>query len=329
MLGAGGQLGLELVALLPSATGLLRQQLSVSDLGALEAACAQYRPDVLFNCAAYNAVDKAESEPDVASAVNAAGAENVAIACSRHGVRLVHFSTNFVFDGRLERPYTEKDEARPLGAYGRSKLEGERSTLAALPSALVIRTAAVFGDRGSVIKGGSFPQRIVERARTGQRVRVVSDQLMNPTYARDLARAAIEASAAKRSELSGLIHVVAAGCCAWDEFARAALAACGVSAEVEPVTTAELAAPAARPLNGCLESIRTDALRPWLQGVGEWAAEAGARGGPMTALWGTGSGRAISRHRHRAWLRGVSSYLVEAPGLHFSEGLRRTTGLPY
>ena len=269
MLGAGGQLGSELVALLPRATGLLRQELSVSDLAGVEAACAHYRPDVLFNCAAYNAVDQAEVEPELAYAVNAAGAENVAIACSRNGVRLVHFSTNFVFDGGLDRPYIEKDEARPLGAYGRSKLEGERSTLAALPSALVVRTAAVFGDRGSAIKGGSFPQRIVERARSGQRVRVVSDQRVNPTYARDLARAAIELAA---GDLSGVVHIVAAGCCAWDEFARAALAACGVQAEVEPVTTAELAASAGRPLNGCLESVRTDALRPWKEGVEDWAA---------------------------------------------------------
>jgi len=274
VLGAGGQLGSELVALLPRATGLVRQDLSVSDLAGVEAACAHYRPDVLFNCAAYNAVDRAEVEPELAYAVNAAGAENVAIACGRHGVRLVHFSTNFVFDGRIDRPYIEKDEAQPLGAYGRSKLEGERSTLAALPSALVLRTAAVFGDRGSAIKGGSFPQRIVERARSGQRVRVVSDQRVNPTYARDLAQAAIELAA---GNLSGVVHVVADGCCAWDEFARAALAACGLQAEVEPVTTAELAAPAARPVNGCLESVRTDALRPWREGVEDWAA-AWARG---------------------------------------------------
>lgn len=269
MLGAGGQLGSELVALLPQATGLLRHELSVSDLAGVEAALAHYRPDVLFNCAAYNAVDKAETEPELAYAVNAVGAENVAIACSRQGIRLVHFSTNFVFDGRLDRPYTEKDEARPLGAYGRSKLEGERSALAALPAALVVRTAAVFGDRGSAIKGGSFPQRIVERARSGQRLRVVSDQRVNPTYARDLARAA---STLASGELSGLVHVVAEGCCGWDEFAREALAACGVDATVDPVGTDEVEAPAARPLNGCLGSVRTQALRPWQEGVADWAS---------------------------------------------------------
>lgn len=269
VLGAGGQLGSELVRLLPEAVGYSRLELSVSDRAGIEAACLRHKPLVVFNCAAYNAVDKAESEPELAGAVNAAGAENAAAACARHGVRLVHFSTNFVFDGRLERPYTEKDEAKPLGVYGRTKLDGEMAVLAALPQALVVRTAAVFGDRGSAIKGGSFPQRIVERARRGEPIRVVADQRVNPTYARDLARAAILLAS---SDLAGVVHAVAEGCCGWDEFARAALAACGVDAAVEPMTTAELAAPAARPPNGCLGSVRTEALRPWQEGLAEWAA---------------------------------------------------------
>ena len=276
VLGAGGQLGSELVQLLPDAVGFSHHELSVSDPAGIEAACLEYQPEVLFNCAAYNAVDKAEVEPELAHAANATGPENAALACSRHGVRLVHFSTNFVFDGRLERPYIEKDEARPLGVYGRSKLDGERAVLAALPAALVIRTAAVFGDRGSAIKGGSFPQRIVERARRGERIRVVSDQRVNPTYARDLARAAVELAS---GDLSGLVHAVAEGCCGWDEFAREALAACGVAATVEAVTSAELGAPAARPLNGCLGSVRTAALRPWQEGVAEWAANWQKQGG--------------------------------------------------
>jgi dTDP-4-dehydrorhamnose reductase len=275
VLGAGGQLGSELVRLLPEAAGFLHDQVSVSDRASIEAALLRYRPDVVFNCAAYNAVDKAETEPELAHAVNAAGAENVALACSRLGVRLVHFSTNFVFDGRLDRPYIEKDEANPLGEYGRSKLEGERGVLAVLPESLVIRTAAVFGDRGSVIKGGSFPERIVEGARRGDRIRVVSDQRVNPTYAGDLARAAI---ALVSGGLTGVVHAVAEGCCGWDEFARAALAACRVDATVEPVNSAELVAPAARPLNGCLASIRTSALRPWREGLEEWAVKYGRRG---------------------------------------------------
>jgi dTDP-4-dehydrorhamnose reductase len=269
VLGAGGQLGSEIVRLLPDAVGFTREELSITDRESIDRACRQHRPEVVFNCAAYNAVDRAESEPGLAHEVNSAGPGAAGAACRRHGARLVHFSTNFVFDGSLDRPYLESDEPHPLGAYGRSKLDGERAVLSVLPQALVIRTAAIFGDRGSAIKGGSFPERMVERALRGELLRVVSDQQVNPTYARDLAKAAIVLAA---SDMSGVVHVVADGCCAWDEFARAALAECSVDAEVEGVTTADLGAPAPRPLNGCLGSLRTAALRSWREGLAEWAA---------------------------------------------------------
>jgi dTDP-4-dehydrorhamnose reductase len=270
VLGAGGQLGSELVRLLPQAVGLTRAELSVTDREGLERACAEHRPDVVYNCAAYNAVDRAESEPELARQVNAAGAANAAVACARHGARFVHFSTNFVFEGSLARPYVENDGPDPLGMYGRSKLEGEEAVLEILPQALVIRTAAVFGDRGSAVKGGSFPERIVERAIRHERIRVVSDQRVNPTYANDLAEAAIKLAT---GDMSGVVHLVAEGCCAWDEFARAALAECGIEATVESVTSAELAAGASRPFNGCLGSERVAALRSWRDGLAEWAAK--------------------------------------------------------
>jgi dTDP-4-dehydrorhamnose reductase len=270
VLGAGGQLGSELARLTgEEGTGFSREDLSVADVAGLHQALSKHRPEVVFNCAAYNAVDRAEAEPALANEVNAVGPGNVAAACRRLGVRLVHFSTNFVFDGLLERPYVESDTPRPLGAYGRSKLAGERAVVAADPSALVIRTAAVFGDRGSAIKGGSFPERIVERALRREAIKVVSDQTVNPTYARDLAQAALQLGAGK---LSGVVHMVAGGCCGWDELARAALAECGIDADVEGISSDELAAAARRPLNGCLESTRTAALRPWREAVAEWAA---------------------------------------------------------
>jgi dTDP-4-dehydrorhamnose reductase len=261
--------------LLPEAVGFTHHQLSLTDRVAVEGALRRHQPEVVFNCAAYNAVDRAESEPDIAHQVNSLGAATAGAACREHGARFVHFSTNFVFDGSLGRPYTEADEARPLGVYGKSKLDGERAVLAVLPEALVIRTAAVFGDRGSAVKGGSFPERIVERARRREVIRVVTDQRVNPTYARDLAQAAMALGA---SGMSGVVHVVAGGCCPWDEFARAALAECGLEAEVEAVTSAELAAPARRPLNGCLASVRTSALRPWREGLADWAANRAAAG---------------------------------------------------
>ena len=267
--GAGGQLGSELMRLLPGAVGLTHSGLSITDRIGLDRIYRQHRPGLVFNCAAFNAVDRAEAEPDIAFQVNSVGAASVSDACREHGARLVHFSTNFVFDGAMDRPYTESDPAQPLGIYGKSKLEGEQAVLKRLPEALVIRTAAVFGDQGSAVKGGSFPERIVERARRGEQLKVVADQLVNPTYARDLAKAAIDLEA---SGMAGIVHLVAAGCCSWADFARAALSECGLDAEVEAVRTTELGLPAPRPLNGCLASVRTQPLRPWQESLAEWAS---------------------------------------------------------
>jgi dTDP-4-dehydrorhamnose reductase len=272
VLGAEGQLGFALMRLLPDAAGFSRRQVSVTDATAVRALVDQLKPELVFNCAAYNQVDRAESEPDLAREVNADGPFNIAVACRATGAHLVHFSTNFVFDGELGRPYVESDEPAPLGAYARSKLEGERRVLEALPRSLVVRTAAVFGHRPPGIKGASFPDRILSLARRGEPLKVVADQKVNPTYADDLASAAVTLAEAR---LEGIAHVVAAGCSGWDDFARAVLAALGISAEVRGIDSSTLASPARRPPNGCLSSTRVRPLRPWRDGLADWARKRG------------------------------------------------------
>ena len=265
--GAGGQLGSDLARLLPDASALAREELDVSDARAVKRAFAAVRPQLVLNCAAYNAVDRAETEPELARAVNAEGPRLLAEACARSGVRLVHFSTNFVFGGEAARPYTEEDPPRPLGAYARSKLEGEIAVLAVLPSALVVRSAGLFGVRGSHVKGGSFPERIIARARSGEPVRVVNDQRLNPTFTAHLAAAALEFV---ESGVTGVVHAVAEGCCSFSELAREALSLAGLEVAVAEISTADLAAPAARPLNGCLASVRVRPLPHWRDGLREW-----------------------------------------------------------
>jgi len=230
-------------------------------VAAVASAIADRKPDVVFNCAAYNAVDRAEEEPDLALAVNAEGPFNLAAASRRHGATLVHFSTNFVFDGEREEPYVEADEPSPLSAYGRSKLAGERRVLETGAHVLLVRTAAVFGGRHS------FPGRIIERARAGDPVRVVADQRVNPTYAKDLAAAAVELV---EMGTAGIVHAVAEGCAGWDEFARATLEEFGISAPVESVSSAAYRSAARRPLNGCLGTTRYRPLRPWREALREW-----------------------------------------------------------
>jgi dTDP-4-dehydrorhamnose reductase len=275
--GARGQLGSDLVELLPEAAGFGREELPVADAEALHAAFERVRPELVFNCAAYNAVDRAESEPEAAMAVNALGPELLARECAARGARLVHFSTNYVFDGALDRPYLESDPPRPLGAYARSKREGEERVLCALPEALVIRGSALFGVRGSAVKGGSFPERILARARAGERLRVVADQTVNPTYTADLARAALEL--ATRGEIGGVVHLVPGDCCSWWELAVETLRLAGLDGvEVAQARTAGFAAPAPRPLNGCLASERVPPLRSWREGLAAWAQAASRSG---------------------------------------------------
>lgn len=278
VLGAGGKLGSELTRQLPEAVGMQRGVLSVTDLAALDEALPKYRPDVVFNCAAYNDVDAAESQQDAAYQVNAQGAFNVAMACARNSVRLIHFSTNFVFDGALDRPYSEQDAPQPLGVYAKSKLEGEKLVSMILPEALIIRTSGLYAQPAPGVRP-SFPQRIVERAANGERIRVVNDQSVNPTYVPELAAAAAHLA---EGELTGVVHLVAGGCCTWEELARAALAECGVEAPVDAISSAELGAPAPRPANGCMASSRVSALRPWRESLKEWAERwvAAERKGP-------------------------------------------------
>jgi dTDP-4-dehydrorhamnose reductase len=264
VLGAQGQLGSELVRLLGPDAAVTHDEVSITDGAAVETLIARRKPDVVFNCAAYNAVDRAESEREAAFAVNAEGPRNVAFACRRHGAAMVHFSTNFVFDGALAEPYLETDVPSPLSVYGSSKLAGERAVQEAGAHVLIVRTAAVFGGR----LGHSFPERILERARRGEPVRVVSDQSVNPTFAKDLAAASLELA---QQGFAGIVHAVSDGCSGWDDFARTVLTESGFDVAVESVSTAAYPTAARRPQNGCLASIRYRRLRPWEQAVAEWA----------------------------------------------------------
>lgn len=264
MLGADGQLGTELVRLLGPESAVPHAVVSITDASAVEALIEGRKPEVVFNCAAYNAVDRAESERDAAYAINAEGPRIVAAACRSNDAWCVHFSTNFVFDGTGAEPYVESDVPSPLSIYASSKLAGEENALQEGAHVLVVRTAAVFG----TTTGRSFPERVVQRARAGEKLRIVSDQTINPTYARDLAAAAVDLAGQR---FAGVVHAVADGCAGWDELARAVLAESGLTTEVESIATEAFPTPARRPPNGCLASIRYHPLRHWKDAVADWA----------------------------------------------------------
>lgn len=266
--GARGQVGRFLAAEAARRGHAVRGYSSAQwDVGDPGAAAPLSAGDVVVNCAAYTNVDAAEGDPDGAFRVNATGAGNVARACADAGARLVHISTDYVFDGDFggasPRPYEPGDRTAPLSVYGRSKLAGEQEALAALPSATVVRTAWVYTGGA----GGDFAAVMARKAAAGEPVDVVADQIGSPTYVADLVGALLQVV----DGVAGgpLLHAANAGAASRFDQARAVYAAVGADPDlVRPVGTAAVPRPAPRPPYSVLGSVRSAAagltpLRPW------------------------------------------------------------------
>jgi len=264
VLGATGQLGRELLALLPGddAIGLAHADLDLRDRRAVVARIAGLAPDVVVNAAADNRVDAAETDPAPALLVNALGAAAAAAACRAAGALLVQLSTDYVFDGRADRPYTEDDAPNPLGVYAQSKLAGELLARALAPRCAVVRLAGLYAAGGTRAKGGSFVDRVLARARAGEQLRIVDDQVTAPSWARDVAAALARLfpRLVRGDAPGGVYHMTNAGACSWSDFARAVLELAGVRATVEPISSATLGAPAPRPAYSVLANTRLTAL---------------------------------------------------------------------
>jgi dTDP-4-dehydrorhamnose reductase len=246
-------------------------ELDVQDEAAVARVIGGARPDVVVNAAAYTAVDQAETDVEACFRVNAVGPLYLARAASKAGALLVHVSTDYVFDGKKAQPYVEEDPPRPLSVYGASKLAGEQLVIASGCPYLVVRTSGLFGPGGSRAKGGCFVDRILERARAGKPLKVVSDQVFSPTYAPDLAEAIVSLV---RKGSRGLFHVTNSGSCTWHGLAVAALERAGVGVLAEEIRARDLGAPARRPAHSILSKARYEAqglppLRAWSEALEE------------------------------------------------------------
>jgi dTDP-4-dehydrorhamnose reductase len=267
--GASGQVGSELPAFLDGHDLHLlgRDELDVTDGDAVHAAVSGIGPDVILNCAAWNAVDAAESDPEGAAAVNALAPGTLADAATAAGAHLVHISTDYVFPGddRTE-PYVETDEPAPRSVYGRTKLEGERAVATRAAGHTVVRTAWVFGRVGR-----SLVEYVLRQAWAGEPLRMVGDQTGSPTSARDLA-AAIARMGVER--VPGLYHVVNAGSATPCQLAREVLELAGIDpGVVQEITIEQLGRPAPRPRYSVLGSERLPALRPYHEALVEMVPE--------------------------------------------------------
>jgi dTDP-4-dehydrorhamnose reductase len=275
--GANGMLGRDVQRACDHAgvdcVGLPRTELDITDAHACTEAIGEHRPDAVINCAAWTDVDGAEADEASALKVNGAGAGNVARACEIAGVRLVHVSTDYVFRGVGQRPYVESDPVGPIGAYGRTKLDGERRVARALPSAAIARSSWLFGTAGK-----NFVDTMLQLGTDRGEVTVVDDQVGCPTWTGHLAPALMALAGAP--ERSGLFHVAGAGWCSWHDFALEIFAQAGVDCRVHRGSSGDLDRPAPRPAWSVLGSERDGPTLPdWTEGLAGFLAErtAGAR----------------------------------------------------
>jgi dTDP-4-dehydrorhamnose reductase len=255
--GASGQLGVELCADLArrgyEVKRFERAALNISDGEKVERALAEFNPSAVFNAAAYNQVDVAEREPLAAFEANALGVRNLALACRQNGAQLIHFSTDYVFDGTQGRPYVETDATHPLGAYAVSKLAGELYVQAYLDRPLIVRTSGVFGPGGLRTARGNFPELMLRLARERKPIRVVEDHVASPTYAPALANRSIDLL---ERGLDGVFHAGGGQPISWFAYARLVFEKAGIAADLTPTNESEYRTDARRPKYSALENAR-------------------------------------------------------------------------
>ncbi len=280
--GGSGQLAQELQPILLSVGEVIavdRTRLDLSQPESIRQAMADIQPDLVVNAGAYTAVDKAESEPELAHAVNGIAPGILAEECEKLGASLIHFSTDYVFDGSKSSAYLETDSTNPLGIYGESKLAGEEAIRKAGNRHIIIRTAWVYGNCGK----GNFVKTMLRLGKEREEIRVVADQIGSPSWTADLAAATAQIMPAIGLEDFGTYHYTNSGVCSWYDFAIAIFEEAeklGFPLKVQrviPITTVEYPTPAKRPAFSVLSTVKISALLGtypphWRQGLRQMLA---------------------------------------------------------
>jgi dTDP-4-dehydrorhamnose reductase len=288
--GASGQLGVELVRELQArgyhTSAWARYQIDITDAAAVENALAASESELVFNSAAYNQVDVAEQEPLAALQVNALAVRNLALACRQNDARLIHFSTDYVFDGLTDCPYKEDAPTHPLSAYAVSKLAGELYAQAYLERPLVVRTCGVFGPGGRHTARGNFVELMLRLAGSGRPIRVVEDHVASPTFAPWLAARTVDL--VERGQ-SGMFHIGGGTPVAWFDFARMIFEVAGLEPELTPTDEREYRTAARRPKYSALSNSRMEAAQvqpmpPLRQAVEDYFAQRGGNKSKPPAL---------------------------------------------
>jgi len=279
IVGAHGMLGQDLVKVLERSfevVALGRDELDISLYNNVKKVLKEVSPQVVINAAGYTDVDACERKSRLAFAVNGEGAKNLARATSVLKAKLVYISTDYVFDGKKETPYSEEDQPNPLNVYGESKLMGERYVQKFADDYLIVRTQWLFGPGGR-----NFVDTILDLSQDRERIEVVDDQVGSPTYTLDLSRAILTLL---EKDLWGVFHVSNSGSCSWYEFAKEILAQVGRdTVQLVPISSADLTRPARRPLYSVLSNEKLHkeaglAMRPWQEALRDYLREKGLFG---------------------------------------------------
>lgn len=274
--GGGGQLGQKLIGAAKAAPhdwrifAYNRSTLDITQPEDLRAALAEAQPDICFNAAAYTAVDRAESEPELATQVNVEGARRLAAACYEAGIGFVHFSTDYVYEDGYNRPLLETDRTLGTSVYARTKLRGENEVMRHHPGAYVVRTSWVYAEYGH-----NFIRTMVRLGLERDELRIVADQIGSPTYAADLAAAAMQLSTSGAAP--GLYNFSNSGVCSWYDLAVATHELTGIDCRVNPITTDQYPTPAKRPFYSVLNTAKIGAVvgtpRHWRAALAECVAK--------------------------------------------------------
>lgn len=281
IIGSNGQLGVDIVRAFKGTehevVPLTHNDIDVTDVSLSGKILKKIHPDTIINCAAYVRVDDAEEFPDTAFAVNALGARNIALISGELDTILVHISTDYVFDGRKNVPYTEEDIPNPLGVYGASKLAGEYFVRNIVVKHYIIRSSSLFGVAGASGKGGNFVETMIGKALSKEDIKVVDDMIMTPTYTRDAANM-IKSILSKKLPF-GIYHVSNIGQCSWYEFARSVFDITGIDASISPTTTVAIKSKATRPMFSPLASTRLKMygleMKSWKAALRDYLMEKG------------------------------------------------------
>jgi dTDP-4-dehydrorhamnose reductase len=279
VLGANGQLGSDVAAAFAAegneVSAFTHEDIEITSLESVGLAFEKAQPEIVINAAAYSNVEGCETNPVLAFRANALGARNVAQACSVHGATVVHISTDYVFDGEKNAPYTEADVSRPLNVYGNSKLSGEFFVRSANPHHFVVRVCGIYGRNPCRSKNGlNFVELMLKLSQERDEIRVVADEFVTPTPTVEIAKQLL---ALTRTSRYGLFHATAEGSCSWYEFARAIIELAGSKVRIVQARPGEFSGIVPRPKNSVLENaaLKREGLnvfRHWKEGLQEYLA---------------------------------------------------------